>query len=342
MKPDKVTKFMPGTQFRLDRKVIFVEYESMTGELVKCRFDLSQKTEIILDDHRILSFDDLTYLYSKGEEIFIKKALYYEHECHTVIGDKLLILTKVYFENAGYQQAYETNNKLLRNIANSAYGIVSRDWADTLADSARYIHMQRSRCNGKTMWLSSATSFADKHPLWNVSRYHDICEQWFKEPPKPYEFISDDLEDCEKGVPNTKLIDPNRYFDTDMIMTREEMQYCLNDVAVTEKLFKEEKIMRFNSCKPTVKKVIFNNPATIVFWTDNTKTIVRCGENDIYDPEKGVAMCCMKKLLGTNKTGSNYLDKVKEYFDNYDKDYTKECKTVGEILSSIFGCAEQY
>lgn len=323
MKPDKVTKFMPGTQFRLDKKVIFVEYESMTGELVKCRFDLSQKTEMILNDHRILSFDELTDLYSKGEELFIKKVLYYEKECHMVVGDKLLIPTKIYFENAGYQQAYETNNKLLRQVANSAYGISSRDWGDVLADSARYIHMQRSRCNGKTLWLSSATSFEDnKQPLWNINRYHDVCEQWLKAPPTPYEFIADDLEDCEKGVPNTKLIDPNEYFDTDMAM-----RYCRNDVAVTEKIFKEEIKMaektRFDMYKPTIKKVIFSEPATIVFWTDNTKTIVKCGENDIYDPEKGVAMCCMKKLLGTNKTGSNYLDRIKPAFDAAQEEWTK-------------------
>lgn len=293
MKPNKATKFSPGTQFRLDRKVIFVEYESMTGELVKCRFDLSQKTEMIYNDHRILSFDDLTYLYSSDEEILIKKVLYYEKECHMVVGDKLLIPTKIYFENAGYQQEYEST------------GSGFCDWKDKFQ--------------------------------WNMEEERrDKVEQWLREPPTPIKFISDYLEDCEKGVPNTKLIDPNKYFDTDMVMTKEEMQYCLNDVTVTEKLFKEEKIMRFDSCKPTIKNVIFNDPATIVMWSDGTKTVVKCGENDVFDPEKGVAMCCMKKLIGTNKTGSNYLDKVQEYFDKYDEDYIEECKTVGEILKEIW------
>ena len=126
------------------------------------------------------------------------------------------------------------------------------------------------------------------------------------------------------------------YFDTDMAMTKEEMQYCRNDVAVTEKLFKEEQIMRFNSCKPTIKNVIFNDPATIVMWSDGTKTVVKCSENDIFDPEKGVAMCCMKKLIGTNKTGSNYLDKVQEYFNSYIGEAVNNV-VIGEILGSIFG-----
>ena len=47
-----------------------------------------------------------------------------------------------------------------------------------------------------------------------------------------------------------------------------------------------------------IKKVIFNNPATIVFWKDGTKTVVKCGKNDIYDKEKGLALCIAKKLYG--------------------------------------------
>ena len=46
-----------------------------------------------------------------------------------------------------------------------------------------------------------------------------------------------------------------------------------------------------------IKKVKFNPPATIVFWTDNTKTVVKCKGED-YDPEKGLAMCISKKMLG--------------------------------------------
>ena len=53
----------------------------------------------------------------------------------------------------------------------------------------------------------------------------------------------------------------------------------------------------------TIKNVIFNDPATIVFWTDGTKTVVKA-ENEEFDPEKGLAMAIAKKFLG-NK-GSYY------------------------------------
>ena len=49
-----------------------------------------------------------------------------------------------------------------------------------------------------------------------------------------------------------------------------------------------------------IKKVIFNDPATIVFWSDGTKTVVKAGANDIFDPEKGLAMAISKKVLGNN------------------------------------------
>ena len=58
-----------------------------------------------------------------------------------------------------------------------------------------------------------------------------------------------------------------------------------------------------------IKNVKFNPPATIVFWTDNTKTVVKCKGED-YDPEKGLAMCISKKMLG-NK--GNYYEVFKKW-----------------------------
>lgn len=43
-----------------------------------------------------------------------------------------------------------------------------------------------------------------------------------------------------------------------------------------------------------IKNVIFNDPATIVFWSDGTKTVVKRGKDDTFDPEKGLAMAISK------------------------------------------------
>ena len=60
----------------------------------------------------------------------------------------------------------------------------------------------------------------------------------------------------------------------------------------------------------SIHKVIFNNPCTIILWSDKTKTIVKCGEDEEYDPEKGMAMAISKKFLG-NK--GNYYETFKKW-----------------------------
>lgn len=49
------------------------------------------------------------------------------------------------------------------------------------------------------------------------------------------------------------------------------------------------------------KRIIHNGPATIVFWWDGTKTVVKCHDED-YDPEKGLAMALCRKLWGRCQT----------------------------------------
>ena len=58
-----------------------------------------------------------------------------------------------------------------------------------------------------------------------------------------------------------------------------------------------------------IKKVIFNDPATIVFWFDGTKTVVKRGDNDTFDPEKGLAMAISKK----------FFDNMGYYYDVFKK-----------------------
>lgn len=51
---------------------------------------------------------------------------------------------------------------------------------------------------------------------------------------------------------------------------------------------------------PKIEKVMFRDPATIVFWKDGTKTVVKA-HNEAYDPEKGLAMAIAKKALGNDR-----------------------------------------
>lgn len=63
------------------------------------------------------------------------------------------------------------------------------------------------------------------------------------------------------------------------------------------------------------KKVIFNDPATIVYWPDRSKTIVKA-EGEDFDPEKGLAMAIAKKYLG-NK--GNYYDVFRKWLPKVKK-----------------------
>lgn len=65
-----------------------------------------------------------------------------------------------------------------------------------------------------------------------------------------------------------------------------------------------------NRMKFKINNVIFNDPATIVFWADGTKTVVKCGKDDVYDPEKGLAMAIVKKLYGNV---GHYYEEIKKW-----------------------------
>lgn len=56
-----------------------------------------------------------------------------------------------------------------------------------------------------------------------------------------------------------------------------------------------------NNDMPYIKKVIFNNPATIVFWSDGTKTVSKAHGEDKFDKEIGLTVCIAKKAMGNKK-----------------------------------------
>lgn len=67
---------------------------------------------------------------------------------------------------------------------------------------------------------------------------------------------------------------------------------------------------------PDIVRVIFQEPATIVFWKDGSKTVVKVQKGEKYDPEKGLAMAYVKRLLG-----NCYI-----YYDVFKKFLPKECR----------------
>lgn len=90
--------------------------------------------------------------------------------------------------------------------------------------------------------------------------------------------------------------------------------------------------IKFVSAIPfyTIKKVIFNGKATIVKWSDGTKTVVKLQGEEWYDPEKALAMAICKKALG-NK--GNYYEVFKQWLPAADT-IAKENKKNRENFNS--------
>lgn len=59
------------------------------------------------------------------------------------------------------------------------------------------------------------------------------------------------------------------------------------------------------------EKWIINDGATILFWEDGTKTIVKKSKEDIYDPIKSFLWAYFQKKCGMSKTKANkYLENI--------------------------------
>lgn len=107
--------------------------------------------------------------------------------------------------------------------------------------------------------------------------------------------------------------------------SKEYVKYCESDVISTARLFNvRNEILNYKSVpniRKYIKDVIFNDPATIIFWTDGTKTVVKA-DGEEFDPEKGMAMAIAKRVLGNKhdyyNTFKKYLKKYKPSTDGID------------------------
>ena len=112
---------------------------------------------------------------------------------------------------------------------------------------------------------------------------------------------------------------------SDVKMQIEVKKYCDEDIEQTKNLY--------YGLSLTIKDVIFNPPATIVFWMDGTKTVVKDQGEVFYDPEKGMAMAVAKKAFGNQ---GNYYNQFSKYLDIYKKKQEEFTSSYGNtILDNI-------
>ena len=144
----------------------------------------------------------------------------------------------------------------------------------------------------------------DCHWLINPEHFYKICET--------YEMMGFGIE---RNANRMRINGIDVLFTDDLLVEKEyplyriELVYkkpILHHIYANNNLFFSPSEININNI-PEVKKVIFNDPATIVYWKDGTKTVVKCQNGDDFDPEKGFAMAFLKKCWG-NK--GNFNDKL--------------------------------
>lgn len=93
-----------------------------------------------------------------------------------------------------------------------------------------------------------------------------------------------------------------------VIDTEEEpiKQYCINDAKVTFDIWTT------TQTKPHIDHVIFNGPATIVFWKDGTKTVVKYDGKGRKDRKMAIMYAFMRKIYGEGRPYHDILNEIEE------------------------------
>lgn len=111
----------------------------------------------------------------------------------------------------------------------------------------------------------------------------------------------------------------------------DEFTYANNDIkALVNSIYGRKQ----TNIGPQIERVIFNAPATIVFWKDGTKTVVKAQGDDEFDPEKGLAMAICKKVLGNDR---DYYEVFLKHVGRYEKQQRK----AQEMLEKLGECANK-
>lgn len=134
------------------------------------------------------------------------------------------------------------------------------------------------------------------------------------------------------------------------------------------KLMKYGSFGIFNGVDLTITDIKFNKDTTIVFWSDDTKTVVTRKMDDNADPEAAVAQAICKKLYGSTsafhrmvqkctsanaKNVRHNIDKIEKkikalkeddgnYFKKNEKEERKLIKKLNDLYETLRTMGERY
>ena len=117
------------------------------------------------------------------------------------------------------------------------------------------------------------------------------------------------------------------------------IRYCYNDILSVEK-YKASIELRID-IPGMIDRVIFNDPATIIYWKDGSKTVVKRSDDDIWDPEKGFCMAVIKKLYGHTSFIKRFMEPDEEMPILTVEEACENLKNFGKKLKDVMGKGEK-
>lgn len=134
----------------------------------------------------------------------------------------------------------------------------------------------------------------------------------------PFDYADDNVYACSSGVETTLSVTTMKGIDGSFF----------------DALFAWAKEAGFvgggNGAKPT--KVIINDPATVVFFDDNSKMVTKAKDGDEYDPLFGIMACALRKV-GRNRVTIDSWEPVIGFLADYLAD-AKECRVIADMLNA--------
>lgn len=111
-------------------------------------------------------------------------------------------------------------------------------------------------------------------------------------------------------IPNLTTAD----FITDNIIDPNEVIITPDTTEIVATTGGNLKMIKYDTCDPLhVDRIIFSPPATIVFWKDGTKTVVKCADGEPFSEYNGFAAALLKKVFGSNSAVKKIIQRKKQY-----------------------------
>lgn len=221
----------------------------------------------------------------------------------------------------------------------------------------------------RNIWTTTATATAKIDEELRTIRYPHVSSEIVPTLVSPLDHIPIDIhainEGIEKCVKELKLKEKENNFMPDY--TPEVFSYSHigeSFMAGSDKHIIEEQKKKIDKLQRKlasyengmdIQRIVFNPPATIVFWKDGTKTVVKCQKDQEFNPYFGFCAAVAKRIYGNNsrinrmvtegehvkpkekkeKKSNDGISAMAESLENFKK-------IVDNITNDIFGSPDGY